>query len=70
MVDTIDDGKEDITVYIHDKDRDKVLIITDKNWGDAFDSWQLLWEKQQTGENHSQLASGESASQVRLAMFE
>ena len=47
VVNTIDDGEEDITVYIHDEDRDKVLIITEENMGDAYDSWQLLWEKQQ-----------------------
>lgn len=53
IVDVVDDGREDITVFIHDKDTDKVLNITDENWEEAFDSWQLLWEKQQVAETHA-----------------
>lgn len=51
VVESIEDGKDVITVYIRDKDVDKVLYITDENWADAYDSWKLLWERQQADKN-------------------
>jgi hypothetical protein len=44
----IEDGKEEITFYIKDKDGvDKELVVNDKNRGEAYDSWLLAWQRQQ-----------------------
>lgn len=47
VVSTEEDGQQDITVYIKDNEDDKVLIITEDNWAEAYDSWLLLFQKQQ-----------------------
>lgn len=44
----INDGKAERTFLIKDRDGiDKTLVVDDSNWADAYDSWQLAWEKQQ-----------------------
>ena len=44
----IDDGKVERTFLIKDRDgTDKLLVVDDSNWADAYDSWQLVWEQQQ-----------------------
>lgn len=43
-----DDGKKEITFLIKDRDgSDKVLVVDESNWAEAYDSWRLAWEKQQ-----------------------
>jgi len=43
-----EEDKDNITFYIKDHDcSDKVLYVNKDNWPDAYDSWLLLWEKQQ-----------------------
>ncbi len=42
-----EDGRDDFTIHIHEKDGDKLLIVNEQNWPDAYDSWFLLWERQQ-----------------------
>jgi hypothetical protein len=45
----IDDGKDSRTFIILDRDGiDKELLVDEKNWADAQDSWQLAWEDQQS----------------------
>jgi len=46
IVESMDDGHPGATLYIKDWDRNKLLVLDEGNWPDAFDSWQLLWEKQ------------------------
>lgn len=47
VVEMIDDGKQDITFFIKDRDgADKTLIVNEKNRDEAYDSWQTAWEKQ------------------------
>ena len=46
IVESIEDGHSVATFYIKDWDGDKRLVLDQQNWPDAFDSWQLLWEKQ------------------------
>lgn len=47
----VDDGKPETTFYIMDRDgSDKVLIVDEDNYGDAYNSWRLAWEKQQTSQ--------------------
>lgn len=48
MVDAEEDGQISITFLIHDKDGDKVLFVDEHNWADAYNSWHILWERQQT----------------------
>lgn len=44
----LDDGKEERTFIIQDRDGiDKTLVLDDNNWGEAYDSWQIAWEQQQ-----------------------
>jgi hypothetical protein len=44
----IDDGKEEITFLIKDRDgSDKILVVTDENRAEAHDAWRIAWEKQQ-----------------------
>ncbi len=47
IVEAVDDGRPEITFYIKDRDVDKVLIVTEENWAEAYDSWLLLWQRQQ-----------------------
>ncbi len=47
-LEVIDDGKAERTFLIKDRDGiDKLLVVDDSNWADAYDSWQLVWEQQQ-----------------------
>lgn len=46
IVGSEDDGRPEITVFIKDRDGDKVLVIDEENRWDAYDSWRLLWERQ------------------------
>lgn len=49
-VEIADDGKEEITFFIKDKDDvDKTLVVDDSNRADAYDSWLIAWKKQQEG---------------------
>ena len=44
-----DDGKEERTFFIMDRDGiDKVLVVDEENQADAHDSWLSAWENQQT----------------------
>jgi len=53
-VDIEDDGKEQITFFIKDRDEvDKILVVDDENRADAYDSWLTAWEKQQAGAQES-----------------
>jgi len=42
-----EDGKKPITFFIHDHDGDRVLKVNGKNWPEAYDSWLLLWQRQE-----------------------
>jgi hypothetical protein len=47
-IETVDDGFPERTFFIQDRDGvDKVLIVDASNLEEAYDSWQLAWEKQQ-----------------------
>lgn len=46
-----DDGRIERTFFILDRDGlDKVLIVDENNWAEAYDSWQIAWEKQQSSD--------------------
>ena len=46
----IDDGKEEITFLVKDRDGlDKVLVVDKDNRALAYDSWRQAWEEQQAG---------------------
>ncbi len=47
MVEAKDDKKPDLTFIIHDHDGDRALYVGPDTWAEAYNSWQLLWEKQQ-----------------------
>ena len=48
-VDILEDGKPVRTFIIKDRDGiDKELVVDDQNWAEAYDSWQLAWETQQS----------------------
>ena len=42
-----EDGKKPITFFIHDHDGNKVLKVDDRNYPEAYDSWLLLWQRQE-----------------------
>jgi hypothetical protein len=45
-----DDGQPETTFLILDRDGiDKVLVVNEENFAEAYDSWRLAWEKQQAG---------------------
>ncbi|MDH3944714.1 MAG: hypothetical protein OEV06_11525, partial [Anaerolineae bacterium] len=45
---------KNISIFMHDRDgTDKELLINEENWPDAYNSWMLLYEKQQAGENNT-----------------
>ena len=46
IVESVEDGQVEATLYIKDWDGNKLLVLDEGNWPDAFDSWQLFWEKQ------------------------
>jgi hypothetical protein len=48
-IEILDDHQETRTFIIKDRDGvDKQLIVDEQNWADAYDSWQLAWEAQQS----------------------
>jgi hypothetical protein len=48
-VEVVDDGQSEITFLIKDRDgSDKVLVVDEKNWADAYESWRQAWEVQQS----------------------
>ncbi len=52
-LEVLEDGKEERTFLIMDRDGiDKQLVVGKDNWAEAYDSWQLAWEKQQSGKDH------------------
>lgn len=47
-VEITDDGKEEITFHIIDRDNlDKVLVVDESNRDLAYDSWMEAWKDQQ-----------------------
>ncbi len=42
VVETEDDGRPEITVFVKDKDGDKVLVISDENRAAVYDGWALV----------------------------
>jgi hypothetical protein len=47
-VEITDDGKEEITFHIMDRDNlDKVLVVDESNRDLAYDSWMEAWKDQQ-----------------------
>lgn len=48
MYEFVEDGKKPITFLIHDFDGDKVLKVDNRNWADAYDSWLLLWQREES----------------------
>jgi hypothetical protein len=47
-VEMVDDGQDEVTFLILDKDgTDKELVVDEENRAEAYDSWRLAWEKQQ-----------------------
>jgi hypothetical protein len=47
-VEVVDDERPEIIFFIKDCDgQDKELVVNNKNRAEAYDSWQLAWEKQQ-----------------------
>lgn len=43
-----EENLDEITFYMKDRDgEDKVLIVNQENWPDAYNSWVDLYEKQQ-----------------------
>ncbi len=48
-VDVIDDERPESVFFITDRaGQDKELVVNDENRAEAYDSWQLAWEKQQS----------------------
>ena len=48
-IEMTDDGRQEVTFYIMDRDGiDKELVIDESNRGEAWDSWRLAWEQQQS----------------------
>jgi hypothetical protein len=49
VVEMSDDGQQDLTFLILDRDGvDKTLVVNKDNQADAYDSWHQAWEAQQT----------------------
>ena len=49
-----DDGREDRTFLIKDRDgSDKVLVVKEANWSEAYDSWQQAWQRQRASDYSS-----------------
>jgi hypothetical protein len=47
-VEMLDDGREEVTFFILDKDgSDKTLVVDEENRAVAYDSWRQAWEEQQ-----------------------
>jgi hypothetical protein len=48
VIEMSDDGKEEITFYILDRDgMDKTLVVDESNRLEAYESWRRAWEQQQ-----------------------
>ena len=48
-IELVDDGRTELTFLILDKDgADKELVVDEQNRAEAYDSWRLAWEKQQS----------------------
>jgi hypothetical protein len=48
----VDDGSQETTFLIKDRDGlDKVLVVNEANYAEAYDSWLLAWEHQQSGKS-------------------
>jgi hypothetical protein len=46
-VEMVDDGREELTFFIKDRDgSDKVLVVDESNRAAAYDSWRQAWEQQ------------------------
>lgn len=57
-VEISDDSRPERTFLILDRDGlDKVLVVDHSNWAEAYDSWQLAWERQQKAESQKPGAS-------------
>ena len=49
VIEISDDGQEEITFFIMDRDGvDKTLVVDESNRAEAYDSWLLAWEEQQS----------------------
>jgi hypothetical protein len=49
VIEISDDGQEQITFFIMDRDGvDKTLVVDESNRAEAYDSWLLAWEEQQS----------------------
>ena len=49
----VDDGKNEITFHILDRDGvDKILVVDESNRDEAYDSWRSAWERQQSDPNY------------------
>ena len=47
-IEVTEDGKDETTFLIMDRDgTDKVLVVDESNYAEAYDNWQLAWERQQ-----------------------
>ena len=48
LVEVVDDGKQERTFFIKDRDGvDKTLVVDEENHSGAYDSWRQAWEEQQ-----------------------
>jgi len=48
VLDVVEDEDPQITFFMRDRDKEqKLLVVDENNWADAYDSWMLLYEKQQ-----------------------
>lgn len=48
VIEMSDDGKEELTFFILDRDGvDKTLVVDESNRAEAVESWRLAWEQQQ-----------------------
>ena len=51
-LDILDDGNEARTFIIKDRDGvDKTLVVDERNWAEAYDSWMIAWEQQQVNKS-------------------
>jgi hypothetical protein len=47
----LEDGKNSRTFLIKDRDGvDKQLVVNEHNWAEAYDSWMMAWENQESGQ--------------------
>lgn len=51
VIEMTDDGNDELTFFILDRDGvDKTLVVNKDNHAEAYDSWLLAWEEQQSRE--------------------